>query len=128
MIFFYLLFLRVAFAGDALFWAGAALGVGGMALCAALVAAFAAPDRDGFCQSGVHRFSRNPMYAGYFLCFMGWALPARSLALGGMVLAFRFCAHGIIWAEERWCETQFGEAYRQYETRVRRYWGRHAPH
>ena len=38
-----------------------------------------------------------------------------------LVLVFQGSAHWIILAEERWCQETFGEAYRQYRGRVRRY-------
>ena len=32
-------------------------------------------------RNGVYRFSRNPMYVAYFICFMGMALLVQSLVL-----------------------------------------------
>ena len=61
------------------------------------------------------------MYVAYFVCFLGMALLARSLPVLGAVLVFQVSAHWIILAEERWCTTAFGSAYRHYMQRVRRY-------
>lgn len=61
------------------------------------------------------------MYAAYFLCFAGCALLTRSAVLFGIVMVFQISAHWIILAEERWCIGRFGQAYRQYMERVRRY-------
>ena len=93
----------------------------GLALCAAAVINFASPDRSGLNTAGLYRFSRNPMYVAYFVCFLGMALLARSLPVLGAVLVFQVSAHWIILAEERWCTTAFGSAYRHYMQRVRRY-------
>lgn len=38
------------------------------------VKAFASPDKIGLNTDGIYRFSRNPMYVSYFVCFLGMAL------------------------------------------------------
>ena len=76
---------------------------------------------EGFCQSGVYRLSRNPMYAAYFLLFLGCALLTRSLPLLLCLAVFQLTAHVLIRAEERWCLRTFGAAYARYMGRVRRY-------
>ena len=93
----------------------------GLVLCAVSVLHFAAPDQDGLNTQGIYRLSRNPMYLGYFVCFLGMALLTRSWVLLALVLVFQGSAHWIILAEEWWCQETFGEAYRQYRGRVRRY-------
>ena len=117
----YLPFLRVRAAGSLPFFAGLMCYLGGLALCAASMAGFAAPSGGGLRTGGVYRFSRNPMYVSYFLCFAGMALLVRSAALAAIVLVFQVSAHWIILAEERWCLETFGAAYQRYARRVRRY-------
>lgn len=114
-------FLRVGPAPALPFWAGLACYLSGLALCAASVAAFSAPSDGGLRTGGVYRLSRNPMYVSYFLCFAGMALLTRSAVLFGVVLVFQISGHWIILAEERWCAETFGEDYRRYSERVRRY-------
>jgi len=82
---------------------------------------FAAPSGEDLNQNGLYRFSRNPMYLSYFLLFMGCALLTHSVLLGGIVIIFQLSSHWIILSEERWCIGKFGDAYRQYMKRVRRY-------
>lgn len=120
-LFLYLLFLRVTADLSPLFFAGAVVYGAGLLLCAASMVCFAAPAREGFRSGGLYRVSRNPTYVSYFICFAGCALLARSLALFGILLVFQASAHWIILAEERWCLEAFGEPYRQYMERVRRY-------
>ena len=88
--------------------------VGGLCLCAASIAGFAAPDENGLNTSGVYRISRNPMYGSYFICFVGMALLTRSWLLFGVAAAFQISSHWIILSEERWCLEQFGTAYEPY--------------
>lgn len=116
-----LLFLRVDIDFSALFWCGAVCYLVGLGLCAASILAFSFPDGTGLNTNGVYRFSRNPMYVAYFICFLGMALLTRSFLFLGLVLLFQISAHWIVLAEERWCLEQFGDAYAQYRKRVRRY-------
>jgi protein-S-isoprenylcysteine O-methyltransferase Ste14 len=82
---------------------------------------FARPGKNGINQSGLYRISRNPMYIGYFIYFLGCVLLTCSLALFVSLIAFQISAHWIILSEERWCISEFGEAYISYMKDVRRY-------
>ena len=104
-----------------LLYGGAALYAAGLLLLAASVMAFAHPAEDGFSRTGVYRLSRNPMYAAYFLYFLGCSMLARSWLSAAVTLIFQVSAHWVIRAEERWCVQQYGDAYKQYMQKVRRY-------
>ena len=71
---------------------------------------------------GPYRFSRNPMYLGIFLmtagaaCLFGTATPWLVPPALGVVLDI-----GVIRAEERRLERIFGDEYRAYAARVRRW-------
>lgn len=103
------------------FYLGLILYSLGLALCACSVLHFAHPDRNGFNARGIYRFSRNPMYVSYFICFLGMSLLMQSWLFFLILLAFQISAHWIILSEERWCLRQFGKAYQDYQERVRRY-------
>lgn len=111
----------MSFTSGLLLIAGALLYLLGCVLLAASVAAFCAPGEDGISRGRVYRYSRNPMYAAYFLIFMGCAAMTASPLLLALVLCFQISAHWIIKAEERWCIQQFGKSYITYMEEVRRY-------
>jgi len=100
---------------------GAVCYVLGLLLLAGSAADFCAPAEAGFRQKGLYRFSRNPMYAAYFVFFAGCGLLAASWPLLGCLLCFQISSCWIVRAEERWCLETFGDAYRQYMERVRRW-------
>lgn len=50
----------------------------GLLLCLVTVTAFALPDKNGLNTNDIYRFSRNPMYISYFVCFLGIALLTSS--------------------------------------------------
>lgn len=93
----------------------------GILLCLISVSDFANPAESGISCKGLYRFSRNPMYVAYFICFLGCVLLTQSLLLLIILLVFQVSAHWIILSEERWCIKEFGEEYKNYMNKVRRY-------
>jgi protein-S-isoprenylcysteine O-methyltransferase Ste14 len=72
--------------------------------------------------SGPYRYSRNPDYVGQTLLYVGIALVANSwwpLLLLPLVLVV--VQRGVIEREERYLEARFGQEYRDYKVRVRRW-------
>ena len=120
-IFFYLFFLKIRPGNSWQFYTGLICYILGLCLCTAAMVNFSFPDETGFNRRGLYRFSRNPMYVAYFICFAGMAFLTRSGILLGLVTLFQISAHWIILAEERWCIRKFGDRYREYMKRVRRY-------
>lgn len=120
LIFVYLFFLKVT-ADPHWFYAGLVTYGFGVLLCIASVLNFAKPAENGINLKGLYRISRNPMYMAYFIYFLGCVLLTRSLLLLAILMVFQISSHWIILSEERWCIKKFGEEYKDYMNRVRRY-------
>src|SRR5262245_7290811 len=72
--------------------------------------------------SGLFRFSRNPLYVGLTLMYLGLTLVFNTWwAIVLLVPLLMMMHRGVVQREERYLEQKFGEAYRQYRSRVRRY-------
>ncbi|MBH1942571.1 isoprenylcysteine carboxylmethyltransferase family protein [Mobilitalea sibirica] len=71
--------------------------------------------------NGLYRISRNPMYLAYFIYLLGCVILSNSLVLLILLIAFQVSTHWIILSEERWCILEFGDEYKDYMKRVRRY-------
>ena len=72
--------------------------------------------------TGLFRFSRNPIYVGYFLVLSGWVLFLASPWSGFSLLLFVLYLHRFqIVPEERALRETFGEEYDDYCARVRRW-------
>ena len=112
--FIYLFFLKIRPGDSWQFYTGLICYILGLCLCTAAMVNFSFPDETGFNRRGLYRFSRNPMYVAYFICFAGMAFLTRSGILLGLVILFQISAHWIILAEERWCIRKFGDRYREY--------------
>ena len=74
-------------------------------------------------ESGPYRFTRNPIYLGMFLVVIGLAIAFNSLWLLAMLVPFALVIrYGVVAREEAYLERKFGDVYRGYRSRVRR-WG-----
>ena len=73
-------------------------------------------------ESGPYRFTRNPIYMGMFGGLIGLAIAFDNLWLLLMLAPFALVIrYGVVAAEEAYLERTFGEAYRGYRQRVRRW-------
>jgi len=71
--------------------------------------------------SGALGVSRNPIYAGGTVGLLGLALLLDTATGVAAVIVLGLLAHNLTLAEERYLEAKFGDEYRQYRSRVRRY-------
>jgi protein-S-isoprenylcysteine O-methyltransferase Ste14 len=72
--------------------------------------------------AGVYRYTRNPMYVGLTLALVGWAVHlGMPFVLVGPVLFILYITRFQIIPEERVLTSKFGEEYRKYQERVRRW-------
>lgn len=72
--------------------------------------------------TGIYKFCRNPMYLGFLFMLIAWAMFLSNL------LAFTFLPMFIVYMnkfqiapEERWMSEKFGEDFRLYMLKVRRW-------
>jgi protein-S-isoprenylcysteine O-methyltransferase Ste14 len=72
--------------------------------------------------TGIHGWSRNPIYVGFFLIYGGIAVAFGSPWI--LVLALPLAVtmrYGVVAREEAYLERLFGKAYLDYKARVRRW-------
>jgi protein-S-isoprenylcysteine O-methyltransferase Ste14 len=71
---------------------------------------------------GPYRFTRNPMYLGWVLAYAGGVLLVNTVwPLLFLPAVIAVVQRMFIEKEERYLEQKFGEGYRQYKARVRRW-------
>ena len=72
--------------------------------------------------TGPYRFTRNPIYVGMMLGLIGLAIALDSLWLLLTLVPFAaVIRYGVVAREEAYLERKFGDVYRRYRTRVRRW-------
>jgi len=72
--------------------------------------------------TGIHGVSRNPIYVGMFLIYVGVGAAALSPWVLILVLPVAvIMRYGVVAREEAYLERRFGDAYRDYRVRVRRW-------
>ena len=118
-------------AGDSVQWTvSSCLILVGLALAAAGIRNFArsaTPVRTSeptraIVTTGIHGWSRNPIYLGLFLLYGGIGIAAWSpWALMLMLPLASMIRYGVVAREEAYLERRFGDAYRDYKARVRRW-------
>lgn len=73
-------------------------------------------------ENGPYRFTRNPIYLGMFLGLIGLAIAFDTLwLLLTLVLFVLVIRYGVVAREEIYLERKFGDVYRGYRSRVRRW-------
>ena len=73
-------------------------------------------------QSGPYQWSRNPIYLGFSLLYLGIALWVNSAwLLLTLAATLVLMTYGVILREERYLAARFGEEYLSYKARVRRW-------
>jgi protein-S-isoprenylcysteine O-methyltransferase Ste14 len=70
---------------------------------------------------GALRISRNPIYTGGTIGLLGLALLLDTATGVAVVVVLGLGAHNLVRAEERYLDAKFGEEYREYQSRVRRW-------
>jgi protein-S-isoprenylcysteine O-methyltransferase Ste14 len=111
-------------------WSGLVLVVAGIGLIVAGRRALLAAETNinpfkptmSIVTAGPFRFTRNPLYLGVTLLYCGLTLVSNTwwgfVLLVPVLLLIHF---GVVAREERYLERKFGDGYREYRARVRRY-------
>lgn len=72
--------------------------------------------------TGIHGFTRNPIYLGFFLAYGGIGVAAHSPWIIVLMLPLALLVrYGVVAREEAYLERRFGDAYLDYRRRVRRW-------
>ena len=117
-------------AGRVGLWMGIALAIAGLGLIVTGIIEFRRANTavvpfsptTAIVSSGPFRFTRNPLYLGFVLIYIGASLAANTLwPLFMLPLAILVLLHGVVKREERYLERKFGTAYTDYRARVRRW-------
>lgn len=72
--------------------------------------------------TGIHGWTRNPIYLGMFLVYGGIGIAVRSPSILILTLPLAIAIrYGVVAREEAYLERRFGDTYRDYKAHVRRW-------
>jgi len=117
-------------AGVAAAWIGVGVWLAGFGLAALAIAQFRRAGTEiptnrpttAIVDTGLYARSRNPIYLGGLIGMAGVAIAVDSLwVLAALVPFYLIIRHGVVAREEAYLERRFGDAYRAYRSRVRRW-------
>jgi len=117
-------------ADDAWRWAGTVMITAGVGLALVCVLGFRRAGTNvepwrpatALVLGGPYRFSRNPIYVGLTLTYAGIAVAADSLWMVTLLVpVLAVMQSGVVRREEAYLERTFGDDYRAYKARVRRW-------
>jgi protein-S-isoprenylcysteine O-methyltransferase Ste14 len=73
-------------------------------------------------KTGLYRFSRNPIYIGLSLIYLGVGIAANNIWIVILLIPILIIVHyGVILREEQYLEKKFAKEYLTYKSRVRRW-------
>ena len=106
------------------------IGIGFIVLARRELAQYGQPTDPGHPTSkvintGVFAISRNPLYLGSVIVFLGLALALNMLwVLVTLLLSIIICLYVLIIPEEQYLAAKFGEEFKEYTATVHRWLGR----
>lgn len=72
--------------------------------------------------TGIHGWTRNPIYVGMTILYLAIGVAVRSPWIISLIIPILLIIrYGVIAREERYLSAQFGDAYDDYASRVRRW-------
>lgn len=77
--------------------------------------------QDGLKTDAYFAWSRNPVYVSTWIGLAGWALIASSVLVTILLALWALLYLMAPLAEEAWLEQIYGDEYREYQSRVRRF-------
>ena len=78
---------------------------------------------DKLVNKGIYRISRNPMYLGMFLIYIGTGIACVSWLFLLLTIVFVILSHILVITEERFCLKTYGKSYCKYLNRIPRWIG-----
>ncbi len=80
-----------------------------------------AGEKTEFIADGIYKISRNPMYLGLFITFFGCIFYSLNIIYATISIFIIIVHHLIVLGEEKRLQIRFGDSYKEYCRKVRRY-------
>jgi len=105
------------------FIAGAVIYIAGVLVETTSIMNFLTTPADKPVNKGIYHISRNPMYFGMFLIFIGTSIACASFFFLVLTALFMVISHLVVVSEERHCSKKYGDPYQNYLNKIPRWIG-----
>ncbi|MFQ6127242.1 MAG: methyltransferase family protein [Candidatus Heimdallarchaeota archaeon] len=105
------------------FYAGLVIYLFGMIFLIMASIEFGTTPMDRPATEGLYRISRNPIYLGSFLMFIGIGIACASWLFLLLTMILIVLDDILVAPEERWCLEKYGDSYREYMNRTPKWIG-----
>lgn len=109
--------------GTIWFWIGVLIYLVGIIMFTIADTNFATASLDKPVTKGIFHISRHPIYIAHDFIFIGIGIACASCFFLLLSIIFLIGQHVSAFAEERFCQEKYGDAYREYMNRTPRYIG-----
>ena len=96
------------------FYVGSSIFLLGVTIGTIALFDFLTTEVDKLVTKGVYRISRNPIYLGMFLIYIGTGIACASWLFLLLTVVFILLSHILVRTEERFCLNTYGDSYRTY--------------
>ncbi|MFW9794660.1 MAG: methyltransferase family protein [Candidatus Thorarchaeota archaeon] len=109
-----------------LFYIGLPISIVGMII--GIFALYSFAHNSGLTTARIHRYSRNPIYLGWTVFFLGLTLIGWSESIWSIMFFLYFLVtipylHWTVLLEENFLASKYGESYQEYVEKTPRYFG-----
>jgi protein-S-isoprenylcysteine O-methyltransferase Ste14 len=109
-----------------LFYVGFSIAIGGMVIGGLALYSFA--HNSGLTTTRIHRYSRNPIYVGWTIFFLGLTLIGWTDSIWSILFLLYLIVtipylHWTVLLEEAFLVNKYGDSYREYLNKTPRYFG-----
>ena len=100
----------------------------GVGMAIGVLALYSFAHNSGLTTTRIHRYSRNPIYLGWTIFFLGLTLVGWSDSLWSIIFLLYFFItmpylHWTVLLEEKFLVNKYGESYKKYLEKTPRYFG-----
>jgi len=110
--------LFISFTINLHFFIGLFLYICGLSIYIIAIFYFSINEPDLLVNSGIYRYSRHPVYFGFFIMWIGVSVCTFSIIVFLITIIIGFLSYIIALEEEKLCIIKYGESYKDYKDKV----------
>jgi len=106
------------------FYIGIILYISGLIIFISAIFFFSINEIDLIVSSGIYKYSRHPVYLGFFVMWLGVSVLTLNLITFILTVTLGILSYKIAEKEEEICIQKYGNEYKMYQKKVKLFFGR----